>query len=478
MTNIRRKFYTGLGSEAVQQPLLRPLAAAIALMISGSTHAATFTVTNTNDNNAGSLREAISNANTANGADTIVFDSSIISQTIVLTGGEITISDELTITGPATGDARGITIDGNHSSRIFRVPNGIPLTLENITLTGGLEVGANNPGGAIQCNGPLTLNDTIITGNQTTGRFSRGGGLFGSDMTLNRSTVSGNLTNGPYSSGGGLIGRNITLNRSTISGNSTSGLNSGGGGLSGGSITINQSTISNNMASGVRSNGGGVAASGKVILNQSTISGNSASANGGGVFNSYGSVRLDHSTVAGNSSGGGAGGVYAAHLASITIVTSITIENSILAGNDGPHGNVSGIAALFVRNSIFGDLESELNTNISNFISNINISNVFSNAPDLGVLKNNGGPTQTHLPNTTSPALDAGDNALTTNSFDQRGRGFSRIVNGKVDIGAVERQQGAASARSIPVLSLPGLLSMMISLTALVGWRKRSHRSE
>ncbi len=222
MTNIRRKLYTGLNSGAVHQPLLRPLAAAIALMISGSTHAATFTVTNTNDNNTGGLREAISNADNANGADTIVFDSSIIGQTIVLTGGEITISgeitssDELTITGPATGDARGITIDGNHSSRIFRVPNGIPLTLENITLTGGLEVGANNPGGAIQSNGSLTLNDTIITGNNTTGDFSRGGGLYAGNITLNRSTISGNSTNGLSSFGGGLIGGNITLNRSTI----------------------------------------------------------------------------------------------------------------------------------------------------------------------------------------------------------------------------------------------------------------------
>jgi hypothetical protein len=478
MTNISRKLYTGLNSGAVHQPLLRPLAAAIALLISGSTHAATFTVINTNDNNVGGLREAISNANNANGADTIVFDSSIISQTIVLTGGEITISDELTITGPAPGDARGIAIDGNHSSRIFRVPNGIPLTLENLTLTSGAEVGINNPGGAIQSFGSLTLNDTIVTGNKTMGIASGGGGLFGGDITLNRSTVSGNLTNGSDSHGGGLSGGDITINQSTVSGNLTNGSGSRGGGLTGTNITINQSTISNNIVSGNRSNGGGVAASGRVILNQSTISGNSASADGGGVFNNYGSVRLDHSTVTGNSSGSGAGGVYAAHRASITIVTSITIENSVLAGNDGPHGNVSGIAVLLVRNSVFGDLESELNTNISNFNSNINISNVFSNAPDLGVLKNNGGPTQTHLPNVGSPTLDAGDNALNTDSFDQRGRGFSRIVNGKVDIGAVERQQGATSARAIPVFSLPGLLSMMIGLTALVGWRRRSQRSE
>jgi hypothetical protein len=307
------------------------------------------------------------------------------------------------------------------------------------------------------------------------GIASGGGGLFGGDITLNRSTVSGNLTNGSDSHGGGLSGQNITINQSTVSGNSTNGVSSGGGGLLGRNITINQSTISNNMASGNRSKGGGVAANGRIILNQSTISGNSASAEGGGLFTNGGSVRLDHSTVTGNSSGSGAGGVYAVHLASITLPTSITIENSILAGNNGPDGNVSGSAIFFVRNSIFGDLESEIFTATVNSTS---ISNVFSNVPDLGVLKNNGGPTQTHLPIVGSPALDAGDNALNTDSFDQRGRGFSRIVNGKVDIGAVERQQGAVSARAIPVFSLPGLLSMMIGLTALVGWRRRSQRSE
>jgi hypothetical protein len=37
---------------------------------------ATFTVTNTNDSGAGSLRQAVLDANAAAGADTIVFDAS------------------------------------------------------------------------------------------------------------------------------------------------------------------------------------------------------------------------------------------------------------------------------------------------------------------------------------------------------------------------------------------------------------------
>lgn len=56
----------------------------------------------------------------------------------------------------------------------------------------------------------------------------------------------------------------------------------------------------------------------------------------------------------------------------------------------------------------------------------------------LGALQNNGGPTMTMLLGDASPALNAGDPAVTgTPAFDQRGSGFPRIV-GTIDIGAIE----------------------------------------
>jgi hypothetical protein len=57
--------------------------------------------------------------------------------------------------------------------------------------------------------------------------------------------------------------------------------------------------------------------------------------------------------------------------------------------------------------------------------------------PMLGPLQDNGGPTFTHLPSNNSPTIDAGDPTLPT---DQRGPGFLRVVNNRVDIGAVEVQ--------------------------------------
>jgi hypothetical protein len=57
--------------------------------------------------------------------------------------------------------------------------------------------------------------------------------------------------------------------------------------------------------------------------------------------------------------------------------------------------------------------------------------------PRLGPLQNNRGPTFTHLPASNSPATDAGDPTL---AMDQRGSGFARVRNDRIDIGAVEVQ--------------------------------------
>jgi hypothetical protein len=72
--------------------------------------------------------------------------------------------------------------------------------------------------------------------------------------------------------------------------------------------------------------------------------------------------------------------------------------------------------------------------------------------PVLGALANNGGTTQTRALMTGSPALDAGNNTLVSEAFDQRRAGFIRIRDGNgdstimVDIGAFEVQQAPLAA--------------------------------
>ena len=61
--------------------------------------------------------------------------------------------------------------------------------------------------------------------------------------------------------------------------------------------------------------------------------------------------------------------------------------------------------------------------------------------PLLGPLQDNGGPTFTHALLPGSPAIDTGDpNFTPPPDFDQRGPGFPRVVNGRIDIGAFEVQ--------------------------------------
>lgn len=70
-----------------------------------------------------------------------------------------------------------------------------------------------------------------------------------------------------------------------------------------------------------------------------------------------------------------------------------------------------------------------------------NGGNVFNQDPQLGALQNNGGPTQTQLPASTSPAVNAGDPAFAPPpATDQRG--LARVVNGRIDMGAVEINAG------------------------------------
>jgi len=61
--------------------------------------------------------------------------------------------------------------------------------------------------------------------------------------------------------------------------------------------------------------------------------------------------------------------------------------------------------------------------------------------PLLGALQDNGGPTFTHEVLLGSPAIDAGDPNFTPPPlYDQRGPGFDRVVNGRIDIGSFEVQ--------------------------------------
>jgi len=181
----------------------------------------------------------------------------------------------------------------------------------------------------------------------------------------------------------------------------------GGGGIYNGGplLTINNCTISGNSApdtggggnyTGVGIYNGG---DGALIINNSTISGNSA-AYGGGIYNDWASGSL----IIGNTI------LKASPILNLQYFVPVTSLGYNMSDDDGG-GVLTGP----------GD---QINT-----------------APMLGPLQDNGGPTFTHGLLCGSPAIDAGDPSFTPPpDYDQRGPGFPRVMNGRIDIGSFEVQ--------------------------------------
>lgn len=170
-------------------------------------NAATFTVTNTNDAGAGSLRQAVIDANTAVGADIVEF-AFTSPQFISLSTGEIAITSDMTINGPSTTK---ITLDGNLNSRIFSITNGT-VTISNLSIFGG-RAPVGQEGGGIQIATPST---TVTLSGVTIWNCSAVNGgairLASGNVVVQNSTIYANTA----SSQGGAIIVNQSTSTATI----------------------------------------------------------------------------------------------------------------------------------------------------------------------------------------------------------------------------------------------------------------------
>jgi CSLREA domain-containing protein len=431
-------------------------------------HAASFTVTKFADSNDGScdtdcsLREAIVAANATGEADTIILPAGTYILRLAGTSEDAAATGDLDITAPLTILGQGsdqTIIDAAGLDRVFDVrPGSTPVTISGVTIVGG-HVADN--GGGVRCDGTnLALASTIISGSVSDS--GGGGGLHArqSSVVLSGTHV---ISNTAYQGGGVYNDESVlTLTLSSVVLNTSGGAGAGIFSWDGASI-LSHSTVVSNSAGG---SGGGIYQSGNdatLSLESSLVADNFASSEGGGVFVALGAwATIENSTISTNRTNRYGGGL---NSRIPTTVTHSTITGNVAdydADNDGHGGGVfayqSG-AQLYFRHTIVADNADLTNAayndcmrsngsvtsqgyNLVETVGNCTFSatgDLTGQAPQLGPLQDNGGATWTHALLKDSPAIDAGDPAFSPPpEYDQRGLGFPRVVNERIDIGAYE----------------------------------------
>lgn len=190
------------------------------------------------------------------------------------------------------------------------------------------------------------------------------------------------------------------------------------------------------------SGGGAIFTDIDVTLTRSTVSGNDAGAWGGGISIRGGEVVLTNSTVSGNSAGNDGGGI------SKGGSDTLTLTHTTLANNAAPIGPAIAIfAPVTFASSILEDgcsLEGGVVTSQGHNIESPGdtcgldplLDDRVEEDVSLAPLDDNGGPTRTHLPSQTSPAVNAIPAEDCSLSTDQRG--ITRPQGSGCDVGAVE----------------------------------------
>ena len=449
---------------------------------------ATLTVTNTNDRGPGSLRQTIA---IANGGDTITF---AVSGSIMLTTGELLVDKSISISGPGAGN---LAVDGNANGRVFHIGSGTTVTIAGLTIRNGMVTGnfpTGSGGGIYSFQATLTLNDCAISGNSapygggvTNDAYNNETGGSWAVLTISNSTLSGNSAGydggGVFNSSGRWTGAVLTINNSTFSMNSAGyyggGIDNNGYEIFGATVTLNNSMLSGNSSAygGSICNSAPAGGYGSLEVNNSTLAGNSATYGGGGVFNvSYTGaqavLQIRNSTISSDSAqtGGGIDNESDDDGGAIAYISNSTFSGNSASGFGGSNvfnsAQSYGSAVVHLNDAILkagaagGNIFNQGGAVISD---GYNLSSDdcggFLNGPGdetniepmLGPLQDNGGPTLTHALLPGSPAIDAGNPSFTPPPFyDQRGPGFDRVMNGRIDIGSFEVQTSTPTSTPRP----------------------------
>jgi hypothetical protein len=275
------------------------------------TLAADHVVTDNGDSGAGTLRQAISDANVG---DTITFNLASGSETITLSSA-LSITKSLTIDGANAGSGTAVTVQADvtpdtASHRVLTMSAGT-VTLENMTVRHGKVTRDPAEGGCIHSTASLTLAGVMVTECYATATENSASAAYGgiystSSLTLTNVTVSSNsvtgddsfsLYDGDHADGCGIYS-NGTANMAdtTVSGNTATGGNEvldvstagdaygcGIYNVLGQTLFMTRANVVNNfadggdawvnVASGGSAYGGGVYDEGAAQITESTFSG-------------------------------------------------------------------------------------------------------------------------------------------------------------------------------------------------------------
>ncbi|RLS27641.1 MAG: hypothetical protein DWH70_00140, partial [Planctomycetota bacterium] len=403
---------------------------------------------------------------------------------------EIVSGGNLSISGVTVSGAK---FNSNNGGAFYNF--GGTLSISNSTLSDNSASG----GGAISNRGTLSITNSTLSDNSA---YSQGGAIVNSGGTSIVNISNSTLSNNSAILGGAIVSGSGTLNisNSTLSNNSViSGGNSGGWGgaiynIGDSTLSISNSTLSNNSApygtwAGVA--GGAIynSSSGAISISNSTVSNNTSGAGGAISSTGTGNITISNSTLSNNSAtlyGGGAIYIYNTNNPRPTL----TISNSTLSNNSvTTNGRFGG--AIYNDGAILSISNSTLSNNSATSASAIRgggffVNTIFANGTgvqfdvggftgtnnlitsgtyswattvsraslNLGLLQNNGGPTQTIALLSGSVAIGAGDaaisNAAPISGKDQRG--YSRSSTAP-SIGAFEFN-GVAPAPAPTITSI------------------------
>jgi predicted outer membrane repeat protein len=293
--------------------------------------------------------------------------------------------------------------------RVLEIHDGSHLVLEDLTVTGGAEIG----GAGIQVRGgDITTTRVVIDGNNAT---DRGGGIFldapgsftGTD-TVFSNNIATNSGGGLNVAGGSITAVNVSFTDNVATVDAGAGVRASGGpfNFTGGTwsgnssqriggtasfvgtptITITNVTATNNEAK--TEDGGALSTDGgSLSVSGSSFSNNTAKRSGGAIYVNGGTVSIEDSSFSSNEVTDSSGGAVWLNVSTTLTVSGSTFEGNSAGSSGGAVrqlGGTTSIEASLFNLNIAGIYGGAISSSTSSSLDVVNTTIVFNEAGTSG----------------------------------------------------------------------------------------------